>query len=61
MIKILEKYYSNEFKIETKTITEKQYEILHEKIENHFGPYCRIFTTISCSKWKEKSMIKKWL
>ena len=40
MIKILEKYYSNEFKIETKTITQKQYEILHEKIVNYFGPYC---------------------
>ena len=40
MIKILEKYYSKEFKIETKTITQKQYELLHEKIVNYFGPYC---------------------
>ena len=39
MIRILEKYYFNEFKFETKTITEKQYSILHEKIVNHFGPY----------------------
>ncbi|MCH7561431.1 MAG: DNA repair protein, partial [Thaumarchaeota archaeon] len=32
MIRILEKYYFNEFHLETKTITEKQYNILHEKI-----------------------------
>ncbi|UTY61874.1 MAG: DNA repair protein, partial [Marine Group I thaumarchaeote] len=40
MIKILEKYYSNEFHIETKTITETQYEILHKKIVDYFGQYC---------------------
>mgnify|MGYP001556586719 FL=1 len=39
MIRILEKYYSDRFQLETKNITEKQYEILHEKIVNHFGPY----------------------
>ena len=39
MIRILEKYYSKQFQLETKTITEKQYEILHEKIVNHFGPF----------------------
>ena len=39
MIRILEKYYSDKFQLETKTITEKQYGILHEKIVNHFGPY----------------------
>ena len=39
MIRILEKYYSDKFELETKSITEKQYEILHKKIVNHFGPY----------------------
>jgi N-glycosylase/DNA lyase len=34
MIRILEKYYSDKFQLETKTITEKQYDILHEKIVN---------------------------
>jgi N-glycosylase/DNA lyase len=36
MIRILEKYYSDQFQLETKTITEKQYSILHEKIVNYF-------------------------
>jgi N-glycosylase/DNA lyase len=39
MIRILEKYYSDQFQLETKTITEKQYSILHEKIVNYFGPF----------------------
>ena len=39
MIRILKKYYDDKFQIETKTITEKQYNNLHEKIVNHFGPY----------------------
>ena len=39
MIRILEKYYSDKFQLETKSITEKQYEILHEKIVSYFGPY----------------------
>ena len=47
MIRILEKYYSKQFQLETKTITEKQYEILHEKNCKLFWSICRIFTTIS--------------
>ena len=54
MIKILGKYYSNEFKIETKTITEKQYHILHEKIVNYFGPYLWICSTILIQNGKGK-------
>ena len=60
MIKILEKYYSNEFKIETKTITEKQYNILHEKIVNHFGPYCGYAQQFLFKMEREKHG-KKWL
>ena len=37
MIRILEKYYTKKFQIDTKTITEKQYDILHEKIVDYFG------------------------
>ena len=40
MIRILEKYYNGTFKISTKTITPKQYKIIHKKIQNYFGPYC---------------------
>jgi N-glycosylase/DNA lyase len=60
MIKILEKYYSNEFKIKTKTITEKQYDILHEKIVNHFGPYCGYAQQFLFKMEREKHG-KKWL
>jgi len=60
MIKILEKYYSNEFKIETKTITQKQYEILHEKIVNYFGPYCG-YAQQFLFKMERENYSKKWL
>ena len=60
MIRILEKYYFNEFHLETKTITEKQYNILHEKIVNHFGPsagYAQQFLF----KMERENYQKKWL
>ncbi len=60
MIRILEKYYSNEFKLETKTITEKQYSILHEKIVNHFGPYAGYAQQFLFKMERENSQ-KKWL
>ena len=60
MIKILEKYYSNEFKIETKTITTKQYDILHEKIVNYFGPYCG-YAQQFLFKMEREKYDKKWL
>ena len=60
MIKILEKYYSNQFNIETKTITEKQYQILHEKIVNYFGPYCG-YAEQFLFKMERENYNKKWL
>ena len=60
MIKILEKYYSKEFKIETKTITQKQYESLHEKIVNYFGPYCG-YSQQYLFKMERENNDKKWL
>ena len=60
MIKILEKYYSNEFKIETKTITTNQYDILHEKIVNYFGPYCG-YAQQFLFKMERENYDKKWL
>ena len=60
MIKILEKYYSNQFNIETKTITQKQYELLHEKIVNYFGPYCGYAQQFLFKMEREKNG-KKWL
>ena len=60
MIRILEKYYFNEFQIETKTITEKQYDILHEKIVNHFGPYAG-YAQQFLFKMERENYQKKWL
>jgi len=60
MIKILEKYYSNEFQIETKTITEKQYEILHKKIVDYFGQYCG-YAQQFLFKMERENYEKKWL
>ena len=60
MIRILEKYFFNEFQLETKTITEKQYDILHEKIVNHFGPYAG-YAQQFLFKMERENYQKKWL
>ena len=60
MIRILEKYYSKEFQLETKTITEKQYEILHKKIVNHFGPFAG-YAQQFLFKMERENYQKKWL
>ena len=39
VLRILQKYYSKEFKITTKSITDKTYDDLHNKIVEHFGKY----------------------
>lgn len=60
MIRILEKYFFNEFQLETKTITEKQYEKLHEKIVNYFGPYAG-YAQQFLFKMERENYQKKWL
>lgn len=60
MIRILEKYYSEQFQLETKTITEKQYAILHEKIVNHFGPFAG-YAQQFLFKMERENYKKKWL
>ena len=60
MIRILEKYYSDQFQLETKTITEKQYSILHEKIVNYFGPFAGYAQQFLFKMERENSQ-KKWL
>ena len=60
MIRILEKYYSDKFQLETKTITEKQYEILHEKIVEHFGPFAG-YAQQFLFKMERENYQKKWL
>jgi N-glycosylase/DNA lyase len=60
MIRILEKYYSDKFEITTKTITDKQYDILHEKIVNHFGQYAG-YAQQFLFKMERENYKKKWL
>jgi len=60
MIRILEKYYSDQFQIATKTITDKQYDILHEKIVNHYGQYAG-YAQQFLFKMERENYKKKWL
>ncbi len=60
IIKILEKYYSEKFQIETKTITQKQYVIMHEKIVKHFGPFAG-YAQQFLFKMERENNQKKWL
>ena len=56
----MKKYYPNIFEISTKTITNKQYEILHEKIVNYFGPYAG-YAQQFLFKMERENYKKKWL
>ena len=60
MIRILEKYYPSIFELSTKTITHKQYEILHEEISNYFGPYAG-YAQQFLFKMERENYEKKWL
>ena len=60
MIRILEKYYFDAFEIKTKTITEKQYNILHEKIVDYFGQYAG-YAQQFLFKMERENYQKKWL
>ena len=60
IIRILEKYYFKKFEINTKTITEKQYNILHKKIVNHFGPFAG-YSQQFLFKMERDIYQKKWL
>jgi len=60
MIRILKKYYLEKFELETKSITEKQYNTLHEKIIKHFGPYAG-YAQQFLFKMERENYQKKWL
>ena len=59
-IRILENYYPKNFHLETKTITDKQYQNLHEKILDYFGPYCG-YSQQFLFKMERENYQKKWL
>ena len=60
MVRSLRKYYLDKFELETKSITEKQYRLLHEKITNHFGPYAG-YAQQFLFKMERERYQKKWL
>ena len=60
VLRILQKYYSKEFQISTKTITEKTYDELHNKIVDHFGKYAG-YGQQFLFKNERDSFAKKWL
>ena len=60
VLRILEKYYSKEFQIETKSITDKTYDSLHDRIVDHFGKYAG-YGQQFLFKNERESFEKKWL
>jgi len=60
MLRILQKYYSNEFQISTITLTEKTYERLHENAVEYFGSYAG-YAQQFLFKMEREMYKKKWL
>jgi len=60
MLRILKKYYSNKFQLDGKSLTEKQYKTIHQKIKNHFGPYSG-YSQQYLFKMERDLNQKKWL
>jgi N-glycosylase/DNA lyase len=60
VLRILQKYYSNEFQIETRSITDKTYDDLHDKIIDHFGKYAGYAQQFLFKNERER-FEKKWL
>ena len=60
VLRILQKYYSKEFRIETKSITSKTYDDLHHKIVEHFGKYAG-YGQQFLFKNERETFEKKWL
>ncbi len=60
VLKILEKYYSDKFQIDAKSLTEKKYNQIHENIVNHFGPYAG-YSQQFLFKMEREINQKRWL
>ncbi|MDC0203662.1 DNA repair protein [Candidatus Nitrosopelagicus sp.] len=60
VLRILQKYYSKEFQVTTKTITDKTYDKLHDKIVDHFGKYAG-YAQQFLFKNERENFEKKWL
>ena len=60
MLRILQKYYSKKFELTSKTITDKTYEKIHEKVVEHFGKYAG-YSQQLLFKMERELNNKKWL
>jgi len=60
VLRILQKYYSKKFQITTKSITDKTYDDLHDKIIEHFGKYAG-YAQQFLFKNERDNFEKKWL
>ena len=60
VLRILQKYYSKEFQVTTKSITDKTYDELHDKIIDHFGKYAG-YAQQFLFKNERDNFEKKWL
>ena len=60
VLRILQKYYSKEFQVTTKSITDKTYDDLHDKIVDHFGKYAG-YAQQFLFKNERENFEKKWL
>jgi len=60
MLRVLQKYYSDKFELDVKTLTEKRYENLHKEIVKYFGPYAG-YSQQFLFKMERELNQKKWL
>ena len=60
MIRILEKHYPQFIDFTVKTLTDKKYDLLHEKIVRHFGSYAG-YAQQFLFKMERDNYQKKWL
>ena len=60
MLKILEKYYSDKFDIDTKTITPRKYDMIHQKAVDYFGSHAG-YAQQFLFKMERDLHEKKWL
>jgi len=60
VLRILKKYYAENFQFDGKSLTEKKYNETHEKIVNHFGPYAG-YAQQFLFKMERDLNQKKWL
>ncbi len=60
MLRVLQKYYSDKFELDMKTLTEKRYENLHNEIVKYFGPYAG-YSQQFLFKMERELNQKKWL